>query len=299
MNAMPEFRLSELFFSIQGEGPYTGHPMVFIRTFGCNMTCQGFNNDLEDALLGLSGCDTQYSWHKDYKDKTITVTPDKLFDLILSTLPGKTISNPNTGLKPIICFTGGEPTLHQVAIGCFLDNLLIIERDNYNSTPDTILIETNCSVPLKSSFTNAVASWLNGGSNKKLIWANSPKLSNSKEPWDKAIRPSIFLSQTLDDIHPNLYSDEGLHKIERYLKFVSDGSEESFLEINEAVKSYKEYCEDSNTLFTPHRVWVMPEGHTTKQQESIQRIVAEKCMEHGYQFCSRVHCSVFNNEKGT
>lgn len=45
--------ISEIFYSIQGEGPKAGEPRVFIRTFGCNLRCK----------WGDSLCDTPYtSW---------------------------------------------------------------------------------------------------------------------------------------------------------------------------------------------------------------------------------------------
>ena len=39
---MAKIKLAELFYSIQGEGRYMGVPSVFLRTFGCNFTCDGF-----------------------------------------------------------------------------------------------------------------------------------------------------------------------------------------------------------------------------------------------------------------
>ena len=39
---MSKIKIAELFYSIQGEGRYMGVPSVFLRTFGCNFTCDGF-----------------------------------------------------------------------------------------------------------------------------------------------------------------------------------------------------------------------------------------------------------------
>ena len=76
-------RISEMFESIQGEGPLTGTRAIFIRTSGCNLSCPW--------------CDTKYAWSDaNYMDLTI----DQILDYI----------NRSPGIKHIV-ITGGEPTV--------------------------------------------------------------------------------------------------------------------------------------------------------------------------------------------
>ncbi len=72
--------ISEVFFSIQGEGVDIGLPTVFVRTARCNLEC--------------NWCDTQYSWEAG-EERSL----DDILDEVLS-----------YGVKRV-CISGGEPLL--------------------------------------------------------------------------------------------------------------------------------------------------------------------------------------------
>jgi 7-carboxy-7-deazaguanine synthase len=75
-------RISEIFYSLQGEGKLTGVPSVFVRASGCNLRC--------------TWCDTPYaSWNPE--------GPDLSLDQILA----KVLQHPARH----VVLTGGEPLL--------------------------------------------------------------------------------------------------------------------------------------------------------------------------------------------
>jgi 7-carboxy-7-deazaguanine synthase len=43
-----------IFYTIQGEGPFTGHPAVFVRLAGCNLQCPGCDTDYTSVRKEMS-----------------------------------------------------------------------------------------------------------------------------------------------------------------------------------------------------------------------------------------------------
>jgi len=103
-----------IFKSIQGEGVFTGHPTLFVRTFGCNSKCDW--------------CDQKESW----EDESNSVEYD------LDTLALE-IQNKVPPLTRHICITGGEPFLQKVSLSMLLSNVSFDKED-------FISVETNASI---------------------------------------------------------------------------------------------------------------------------------------------------------
>lgn len=102
-------RITEIFYSIQGEGELTGVPSVFIRTSGCNLRCRW--------------CDTKYaSWEPEGDNESV--------DLIASRVS-------EYGARHCVV-TGGEP---MVAKGIH-ELMSQLKRDGVHLT-----IETAATIP--------------------------------------------------------------------------------------------------------------------------------------------------------
>lgn len=108
-------KLSEIFYSLQGEGIDAGKPAVFIRTALCNLACVW--------------CDTKYTWdwsHYDY-DREVS-------EMTISSIQEQ-ISRFDTKHCVI---TGGEPLIQQTKLIPLLSNL---KNEDY-----FIEVETNATI---------------------------------------------------------------------------------------------------------------------------------------------------------
>ncbi len=102
-------KINEIFFSIQGEGKWTGKPNIFLRFTGCNLKCEY--------------CDTKYAYYNG-KEFSIDEITKKIKDYNCKK----------------VCITGGEPLL-QDNLNNLIDKLIDL---NYE-----ILIETNGSINIE------------------------------------------------------------------------------------------------------------------------------------------------------
>jgi len=123
--------VSEVFYSIQGEGKTTGYPSVFVRLGGCNLMCGGmgtqFNNELHNGATWR--CDTIEVWMK-AQSKNIT---DILGDEEHTAL--------TNGANMII--TGGEPLMQQNGVELFIDYLKNLYPNPCTLTPFDFAYNTN------------------------------------------------------------------------------------------------------------------------------------------------------------
>ena len=282
---MNHLKVSELFYSIQGEGRYMGVPSVFLRTYGCNFTCGGFGmpkgemsserdviaikaedyTDYKSLPLVSTGCDSYASWDPRFKHLSPVLSTVSIVDSILTILPH------GRWMDEHLVITGGEPLLGwQRAYPELLSN------ENMRSLKE-ITFETNGTQELSQDLSIYLQQWKINREKNALTFSVSPKLSISGEKWSEAICPDIIRQ----------YESIGFV----YLKFVIATSEDA-IEADKAVKEFR------NGGFRGP-VYFMPCGGVESLYNLNAKNVAIEAMNRGYRYSDRLQVPLFKNEWGT
>lgn len=286
---MSKIKVSELFYSIQGEGRYMGVPSIFLRTYGCNFTCQGFGmprgelskeadaiaeravefTEYKSLPLVSTGCDSYASWHPAFKELSPMVDVEGLAKSIVDILPHKEWRDEH------LVITGGEPLLGWQR--AYPD---LLEQPCMKSLKE-ITFETNGTMRLTSNFKEYLRKWNqerwphgNGG---EITFSVSAKLPCSGEKWEDAIKPEVVCE----------YEQYGT----AYLKFVI-ATEQDFADAECAIAAYRA------AGFTGH-VYLMPVGGVESVYALNNRRVAELAMNNGLRYSDRLQVPLFKNEWGT
>jgi 7-carboxy-7-deazaguanine synthase len=163
--------ISEVFYSIQGEGITMGIPSVFVRLGGCNLMCGGMGTQFDKELHSGATwrCDTVEVWMKAQSKDLDQVLDDECVEAI------------KQGAHVVI--TGGEPMMQQQAVGEFIKYILTNINENA-----WIEMETNGTI-MPSEATLSMVNQFNC----------SPKLLNSGN--DEAMTYRVDVIKKLNQHH--------------------------------------------------------------------------------------------------
>lgn len=151
--------ISEIFYSLQGEGRFVGHPSVFVRFGGCNLRCEGFGG----------GCDSRYAVDLSFKESWSRYDADRL---------KQEYENKKVHRYADTVLTGGEPTLWfgNPDFMSFAEYLL--------SCGSLVTVETNATKEVDFGFAPF----------SSFVYALSVKLSNSGEKKEDRIKHTTLRS---------------------------------------------------------------------------------------------------------
>jgi len=113
--------IQEIFPTLQGEGPYAGHPAVFIRLGGCNLACEF--------------CDTEFESYQNFSLQKIIAEVLRLAK-----------NDEEKIVRKLIVITGGEPLRQPIELLCEelikLDFLVQIETNGtlFREIPSAVKI---------------------------------------------------------------------------------------------------------------------------------------------------------------
>ena len=297
---MEKITYTEIFYSLQGEGRWTGVPSIFFRTFGCNFRCRKFGRDRSEIIDGhnpevvgiirdierdpdryrefrdlplvTTGCDIYASIYPEFKRFNHQADVYTIADEIHQLLPENRWDL--NDLDPIhFIITGGEPLLaYQQLYPELLD--MLCQRGLRDLT-----IETNGTQELYADVVKYLVEDFTrmGRDRDRLTFSVSPKLPGSGESWDSAIRPNTVKS----------YEMIGF----TYLKFVVATQQD----VEDAERAVAEYRDAG--FGGP--VYLMPTGGVPEVYNLNVREIAQAALHRGWRYSPRLQVDIWRNEWGT
>lgn len=91
--ARPVYEVQEIFYTLQGEGPFAGRPAVFVRLAGCNLRCDFCDTDFESS----------------YRTRALPMSIPEILDAVAQLWPAKLIEDEWSRGPCLVVLTGGEP----------------------------------------------------------------------------------------------------------------------------------------------------------------------------------------------
>jgi organic radical activating enzyme len=281
-------KVSELFYSIQGEGRYMGVPSIFLRTFGCNFKCAGFGMPkgelsveadkvaekridfvrYDQLPLVSTGCDSYASWHPAFKNLSHVLSVNEISENMNTLLPYKEWRDEH------LVLTGGEPLL-----GWQRAYPELLDLQNMQKLRE-LTFETNGTQPLTDDLREYLIFWTcrqKRAGRESITFSVSAKLSCSGEKHEDAIKPDIVCD----------YETVG----HTYLKFVVSQNDD----VAEALDCISEY---RNAGFTGS-IYLMPVGGVESVYTLNNKRVAELAMKYGLRYSDRLQVPLFKNKWGT
>lgn len=252
-------KISELFYSIQGEGKRSGYPSFFIRTNLCNLRCK---------FTGKNLCDTPYtSW--DFEN------PVNLGELKVEEI----ISEYKKYFPCDIVITGGEPTIQGRELILLSKEIKKLSDPSLPKSSSRTL-ETFITLETNGTFIGDYTD------NIDLI-SISPKLKSSvpfDTEFEKGHEKNRLNFEALKSYH-------ALHqggKTDIQWKFVVT-SEADISEIKEVQKEIG---------FQGKDVFLMPEGITERDLSEKRIMVIELCKKYRFNFTDRLQIKLWGNKRG-
>ncbi|OYD07454.1 7-carboxy-7-deazaguanine synthase QueE [Paludifilum halophilum] len=199
----------EVFETVEGEGTAAGFPTVFVRLFHCNLRC--------------SWCDTPYSYAPARPEYEAAI--------------GEIVHQVERYASRRICFTGGEPLMHQEKSAALLAALADLD------SIEDIHIETNGAIDL----------------------APFDALRRSREDWFRKVRFIMDYKLPASGEEHRMIRGNFDHLTDQDEVKLVIGNEEDF---RAAVRVVRQYHRQGQVLFSP--VW-----ETMPPRRLVEKVLAE------------------------